>query len=243
MAIGRTNAGAGGSGGVNFKVVGGTTEPASPKENTIWVNTSVTIPSWVFSATEPGSPVEGMVWITTGTASNVAFNALKKNDVQVYPQSAKQYVGGTWVEKEIMIYQNGEWVAPNIKLYIVKNGVPAYAFSKSSNNKLTQGDGYYQVAGSQSGHHAAWVPLMDITNYNMLRINGTFTSSSEFQLCVWDNSVTSPTYQNYAAKVNLATAGAALDISGLTGLYSVGITNVYTNANKITDMWLTIGVE
>lgn len=120
MAIGRTNAGAGGSGGVNFKVVGGTTEPASPKENTIWVNTSVTIPSWVFSATEPGSPVEGMVWISTGTNSTVTFNALKKNDVQVYPQSAKQYVGGAWVSVDAKTYQGGEWV--DWAFYLYKSG-------------------------------------------------------------------------------------------------------------------------
>lgn len=110
MAIGRTNAGAGGSGGVNFKVVGGTTEPASPKENTIWVSTSDTITGWAFSVTEPESPVEGMVWISTGTSSTVAFNALKKNTVQVYPISAKQYIDGEWVSVEAKSYQGDQWV-------------------------------------------------------------------------------------------------------------------------------------
>lgn len=110
MAIGRTNAGAGGSGGVNFKVVGGTTEPASPKENTIWVNTDMDITSWAFSATEPESPVAGMVWISTSTSSTVEFNALKKNAIQVYPISAKQYVGGEWVRKNASFFQSGKWV-------------------------------------------------------------------------------------------------------------------------------------
>lgn len=108
MAIGRTNAGGGAS--LNFKVVGGTTAPGSPTENTIWVNTSTAIPSWAFSATEPGSPAAGMVWISTGTSSTVAFNALKKNAIQVYPARAKQYVGGKWVAVDAYIYKSGTWV-------------------------------------------------------------------------------------------------------------------------------------
>ena len=42
-----------GGAGLNFKVVGGTTQPASPKENTIWVNTNVTIHDYIFSTDEP----------------------------------------------------------------------------------------------------------------------------------------------------------------------------------------------
>lgn len=37
--------------GLNFEVVGGTTQPANPKENTIWINTDVEITRWYFSAT------------------------------------------------------------------------------------------------------------------------------------------------------------------------------------------------
>ena len=105
---GKTNA----AGGLmlNFKVVGGTAEPASPKENTIWFNTDAKITSWVFRANEPENPTEGMVWITTGKTSLIEFNALKKNSIQVYPMSAKQYVGGAWVEREAKSYQNGAWV-------------------------------------------------------------------------------------------------------------------------------------
>lgn len=45
--------GGGGSNSLNFKVVGGTTAPVNPKENTIWVNTDVKITSWHFGAEEP----------------------------------------------------------------------------------------------------------------------------------------------------------------------------------------------
>lgn len=43
----------GGGAGLNFKVLGGTVEPAEPKENTIWVNTAAPVTSWDFSAEEP----------------------------------------------------------------------------------------------------------------------------------------------------------------------------------------------
>lgn len=35
---------------LNFKIVNGTTKPVNPKENTIWVNTDIEIPNWMFSA-------------------------------------------------------------------------------------------------------------------------------------------------------------------------------------------------
>lgn len=105
--IGRTNVG-GGGGGLNFKVVGNP-QPTNPSENTIWINTDTPITSYVFSATQPESPVDGMVWINTGRTSNVAFNALKKNAVMVYPQGLMQYISVAWVYKDSYIYQNGKF--------------------------------------------------------------------------------------------------------------------------------------
>lgn len=47
------NMSGGGGNSLNFEVVGGTTEPASPKENTIWINTDVPVKEWMFSNTNP----------------------------------------------------------------------------------------------------------------------------------------------------------------------------------------------
>lgn len=106
--LGRTNTGGGGT-FLNFKVVGNP-QPASPKENTIWVNTDTPITGYAFSATEPADHMEGIVWISVGTSSHVAFSALKKHSVMVYPMSAKQHIGGAWVDKTAKSYQNGAWV-------------------------------------------------------------------------------------------------------------------------------------
>ena len=253
--------GAGGGTPLNFKVVGGTSAPSNPKENTIWVNTSTAITSWDFSATEPtkrsgnknlilypyysttktangitftsnadgtvtangtataeavfdviycwnntqtyplevgktytlgGCPSGGesgyqiqavfrsasnvasyfadkgsgltftadttkyrigvriviasgktvsnlvfkpqlekgstatsfvkgdatcQVWFSAGTSSTAPFNALKKNNITVYPIRANQYVNGAWVGKTAKTYQNGAWVDWATSLY------------------------------------------------------------------------------------------------------------------------------
>ena len=110
MAHGFKHGRSGGSTNLNFKVIGSTTEPSNPEENMIWVSTDQGITSYSFSATEPENPIYGMVWITIGTSSTVEFNALKKNGIQVYPISAKQYVSGAWVDVTAKSYQGGEWV-------------------------------------------------------------------------------------------------------------------------------------
>ena len=106
---GRVNIGSGGGGGLNFEVIGGTSAPSSPKENTIWVNTAVAITSWVFSATAPTSPVAGMVWFKTNVSSVGAFNAIKKNGLWVYPTAGQQYISGAWVVKTVKTWQNSTW--------------------------------------------------------------------------------------------------------------------------------------
>ena len=43
----------GGGGGLNFRVLGGTAAPSSPKESDIWVNTDTEVRGWLFGADDP----------------------------------------------------------------------------------------------------------------------------------------------------------------------------------------------
>lgn len=128
--------GGGGGASLNFDVKAYATEEALlaavPKENTIGVITQTAITSWAFSATEPAEPVAGMVWISTGDSSGVEFNALKKNAIQVYPLSAKQYVDGAWVDVTAMSYQGGEWVEWINKNALYYYGSQMYTWSAST---------------------------------------------------------------------------------------------------------------
>lgn len=178
MGIGITNAASGGA-SLNFDVKAYGTEEvllaAAPKENTIGVITTTAISSWIFSATEPAEPVEGMVWISTGTSSAVEFNALKKNVIQVYPASAKQYVSGAWVDVTAYSYQGGKWVSWLTYLYKAGDECTAltggwqsrglkYASNDSSGSvapTLTRGSDYIK---GQLARGSAKSGVVDIVN-------------------------------------------------------------------------------
>lgn len=113
---------------LNFSVVGGTTKPSNPVENTIWVKTDTEITRWALSPVQPQSPTNGAVWIKTGSASEHSFNALKKNEIKVYPQGAKQYVASKWVDIDCLYYQNGKWIEGVSTAFVFQNG----AFTKGS---------------------------------------------------------------------------------------------------------------
>lgn len=113
---------------LNFSVVGGTTKPSNPVENTIWVKTDTEITRWALSPVQPQSPSNGAVWIKTGSSGEHAFNALKKNEIRVYPQGAKQYVASKWVDIEYLCYQNGKWIEGVSTAFVFQNG----AFTKGS---------------------------------------------------------------------------------------------------------------
>nr|DAI03424.1 MAG TPA: hypothetical protein [Caudoviricetes sp.] len=111
MAIGRTNAGGGGS-SLNFKVIAVSSElllPATAKENTIAVITDTAITSYVFAPAEPETPTDGTVWFAMGTSSFTSFNAIKKNSLWVYPTNCKQYVSDAWVQKTAYTWMNEKW--------------------------------------------------------------------------------------------------------------------------------------
>ena len=189
-----------GSGGtsLNFTVVGGTSQPSSPKENTIWVNTSTTITSWVFSAEQPSSPTSGMVWIQTGDSSDATFNALKKNILQVYPLSAKQYVYYSWVDKEAIVYQNSTWVELSSNFYLYRKGneytdltggwtsvgkkAESDANASSLAPTITRADTYIRASITTSSRSGIFYMLnpINITGYSTLVVKGTFANSSDY---------------------------------------------------------------
>ena len=97
------------SGGLNFSVVGGTSAPSSPAENTIWINTSTSITGWAMQAEAP-SGSEGLVWIKTALSGETAFNALKKNAITIAVVGCQQYVSGSWANVAAQIWQSDAWV-------------------------------------------------------------------------------------------------------------------------------------
>lgn len=244
------NVSGGGGTALNFRVVGGTTAPTNPAENCIWVNTDTPITSWIFSATEPSPAEAGKVWISTGTSSTVEFNALKKNGIQVYPISAKQYVGGVWVDREAQVYQSGEWKDwidwdkwivkdGQYKLEMVAEGKPYDPSYPSTTITVTEVDGgirFDQVSGTGMVY---WGPF-DLTDATKLTIEGDFRGMNsacptDYMLAAWKSIGTQ--INTFASKVQLTDTGATLSVSGLTGEYYVGFTVRNVGYEIVTNLY------
>lgn len=222
--IGRTNTGGGGGGGgLNFRIIGGTVQPASAKENDIWVNTSTKIESWIFSATQPISPVAGMVWIEIGVASSVAFNLLKKNAAYTYPLSCKQYVGGEWANREAHIYQ-GEWLQfSSLIVYLYNNGETSLTWVGQGTNtasalvletKRNLYEGSYSSNGWKGSAETVTVPSgmsKLCIKYSVAYTNGSLTGSNHafFGLMsqAYSSSYPGASKTNYVAYADIPKSG------------------------------------
>jgi len=211
--LGRTNTGGGGGGGgLNFQVIGGTTAPSNPKENTIWVDTDVEITGWDFSAAEPANPAEGMVWFSVGTASTVAFNALKKNSVMVYPLSAKQYVGGAWVDKTAKSYRGGAWADWAVFYYRAGNTFDDITGGYFSNKVDTQ-----YGTGSVTFETTQIELVCDGSAHTIVRTENKMDLSSVSTLLLKAHVNVESTYDNHGVLHFYATENAITDVGQDTG--------------------------
>lgn len=239
MGIGNTNT-AGGA--LNFKVVGGTTQPNSPRENTIWVNTANNITGWYFSARKPENLAEGEVWFATGASSDVGFNALKKNDVHIYPVKATQYVNGELKDVTAKFYQGGEWNLLVHEFYLYNNGTFAdadgglkqagvpYGGGGTGSCKITVNESTVTINTEAGSAALVYFPKKyDLTNYNTLYFNGSFQKGSNGDgkcgVGVWK---TIPSSDAAAAASAILEDFSqedtyAIDISKVTGEHYVGI--------------------
>ena len=226
---------------LNFKVVGGTSAPSSPAANTIWVNTSTSITSWVFSATQP-SGSNGMVWFSVGTSSTAKFNALKKNGIEVYPIRANQYVNGAWVGKTAKTYQSGKWVDWATSLYkagdVNTAGWSAYDPSYS-NHTLTFGTYMVLTIPDSSGmgrRTTFHTDMLDLKNAKTLSITMKNTNNVTIGIAsAYSTSTTWKTSRSASAQSDFTTHTfdvSAID-SGMVALrfevnaYKTGLTATF----------------
>lgn len=237
----------GGGGGLAFRVIGGTSAPSNPKPNDIWVNTNEKITSYIFSATEPEGYAEGMVWISTSTSSTIEFNALKKNGIQVYPVSAKQYISGAWVDKAAKTYQNGAWVdwwdgtlydTGNEFSYVTGGWEIKQSKSGYQLNSNTQKyDSYFRLYTSKDTSASFMTKnKVDVSRFTVLNVQATGTF--RFGLTI---TPTLP-HDNYVSStVTDGSTGCSLTLPTDGGEYYVWLGN-YTSKTtaedfKITKVW------
>ena len=213
MGWGSGNLG-GGSGVLNFKIVGGTSEPSNPKENMIWVITDTPIASYIFSRTEPLQPVEGMVWISIGTSSPVSFNALKKNGIVLYPVSAYQYVSGEWEYVAAEIWQDGVWKNLLADTVFYENGAfNTEVFGDPTGTTNNVAGVLYWV----NGYGATATKLFNVAGFDRIEIDVHSAFWATVDVRFLDESGTAVK----SKQVNIGKTGGtfSVDISGMTGFY------------------------
>lgn len=225
---------------LNFRVVGGTTAPSNPAENTIWVNTDTPVTDWIFSPTVEYDTIAGTVWLLTSISTGVQFNALKKNDIRVFPVSCRQHVEGVgWVEKTAKIYQNGKWL--DWRTYLYNNGDTCDSITGGYEEVIYHGDGthggastmnsdsIYVYAYNQSTGHIrcqgrSTVNPIDLTNVKTIRAVGNCTQASSSSGVAIRAISAKSLKDTAAAEIKVNTTGAfdiSLDVSALSGSYYV----------------------
>lgn len=198
----------------------------------------------------------GQVWFQTGTSAPAAFNALKKNNITVYPISCKQYVSGAWTSKTAKTYQSGAWKdwwngelfvggktsdqaggwegwkIPYDSAYTSEAQAASVSVSSTAiTASLTAGGGVSGAFRSKK--------MIDVTNFKTLKFVVTSSASQTSignQVCLLPSNAKSAAD---AVAIKKVTAGASatytLDITNISGSYYVAVILAsYTNTCNIT---------
>lgn len=187
--IGRTNAGGSGGGGLNLKVAGSATKPTSPRENTIWVNTTTAITGYILSPTQPENGTEGLVWLKISD-TGVEINVGKKNAVLLHLADAKLYTGGVWANIEGWTYAGASWTQFSWqRLYLFKDGVDNTELTGGWTNKgwkvYSSSAGTVSIADGQINFNLVSNGYRGGGTGNAINLNG-FKTLSAVMTC--DNS-------------------------------------------------------
>lgn len=221
---------------------------------------------FVGSEERTDTSAEGAVWISTGTNSSTAFNALKKNNITVYPLSAKQCVSGVWNAMDAKTYQNGAWAEwiPVGALYWhgnectdITGGWTSKAW-KLQSDATTNGQTFEIARNSdhlmftKTGDIGAVMyaaKSIDLTNVKTIHFKGEMSMASRANWVafhVWTNMNGDYWATNSVATVNTSTSEAiqefALDVSALTGNHFLGF-GIYSEACSVKVEELYMEVE
>lgn len=240
---------------LNFQVIGGTTAPANPTENTIWVNTDQAITGWVFSHNQPDSPSEGMVWIVNGVSSISEFDAVSDVSLRVQVAGVKQYVSGAWVVKTAKVYQNGAW--HGTILYLYNNGynntsvtggwtTTRYNYSSDVGNQGTPTITYnaknIKYVSNQNQHCIFnTVQKVDLTPYKTLKatISKCILSNGNSRMNLSVKNTPNCYYWTYVASTSINGVNTySVNVESLSGEYYI-VFNSYSGTEVyITQIYL-----
>lgn len=245
--IGPTNA-RGGGGGLNLKVVGGTTQPTNPRENTIWINTTTAITGYALSPTQPENGTEGLVWLKTAD-TGVEINVGKKNPIVLYLSTAKLYTGGKWASVNGFVYVNSVWnqfAQEGLMIFNREEEEYDAIIAKLKNSSeegqyLKKSDvnpyiRFYLWYGSKIERGYYCIAPVDVTNFSVLEVVGY---SNTDKMTAFGLSTAAGTKLD-AAKQTFTTDESVnkVDISNLTGEFYIGFSLKRVNDSTSAEIFV-----
>lgn len=177
----------------------------------------------------------GQVWIKTNNASDISFEALKRNNkigsIVLHPDEVYMYnASGGWnKQKNVKIYQNGTWTAFKTSVYIYNKGnSTGYSFAcdttmrqqSSGHNAeedrvnvgstitVTTNSRTYDFTNIFTTNSSGSFVKIDLSKYKTIRIKGTVSGASNNTACV---------FRALTAMGDYATENNALSKSFTTG--------------------------
>lgn len=226
--------GAGGANPLNFKVVGGTTAQANPKENTIWVNTDTEITAYSISVDTPETPVAGMVWMTPTLSGSAELNVLKKNTIQIFLAAGYQYISGAWVKKDVQVYSNGKWNSGRIVFHDSSADLTISGGYSMTHIGDAYGASYVEIqddgcihSWTREGADSWWFSenAVDLTPFSTITITfeGKCTTGGYRHLSQVGVAKTRGTsFASYVSTDSDDVVTMSIDVSKLTGKYYIG---------------------
>lgn len=245
--VGRTNTG---GASLNLRIMGGNTQPVSPVENMVWLNTNVAIPHWYIQNDAPTDPAEGTVYITVMTSSNIVLQTLRNNGMKLYFGTAYQYQNGSWATLGGQVFQNGAW--KDLQKFVYNagkynenyaTGMNASADILSTSVTNDTANGYvicstWRAAVSQHGHAFFYFnKAIDLTDVKTVKITHSASGQNTdgqtqvrgYKVVVNSNTSAnafdSPTRGSGAYYWNPSVGAPAtdsLDVTALTGNFYIG---------------------
>ena len=201
--------------------------------------------------------MDGAVWFKTDANSDLSFNALAENGIQVHPVAATHFTSGQILEKTAQVYRNGEWVelsAWNGVLYDAGNqyeDITGGWVKGEGTATATIDDTGMKLSTSSSSAariHVETKNAVDMTKYKTLYLNATITSLTlgsgvtgvqcrlGYASASGQNMANASTKvaQSYTAKGDVT---LQLDISSVNGeqyvVFGIGYYSVAVTVNKI----------
>lgn len=257
--------GNGGKDRLKLRIFGQTTPPPNPKNNDIWVNTSLPIGGWEFSeVSNPGwgSGVSGFVYFTctmdgaSGSSASTGLNFLKEWTHAIYTKllSCSQYDGSSWPRKDAYIYHD-KWVQfSSLRINLTYfadqctgvtggwSNIRWFTDSNAAGHVPTvswNSDGVHIKSDTPPGPGGIVVTknAVNLTGWSKIVVNCASVSGTEIWCRVSKN--TGDSFMTGEVTYIYLKAGVnTLDITSLNGVYYIGLCTYYNNNMVVSQVYL-----